>query len=191
MRDFRPLSVKTREKRKATPPRKGWANANYYYKLNPRKDNRDLSATGTKACCYFVPGGDQSRSLETTTFICGTVHLAGRPGQPYPATLTLKASGQPGTRTPISWVQARCLPVAPAAPETLVRIRGPPVSRTRPTFTTIDLVQHPLEGDILRATLTSRTDFILRRGFPGPDRRRCPSGPAFSASPAARHRTAA
>jgi hypothetical protein len=48
MRDFRPLSVKTREKRKATPPRKGWANANYYYKLNPRKDNRDLSATGTK-----------------------------------------------------------------------------------------------------------------------------------------------
>jgi len=32
---------------------------------------------------------------------------------------------------------------------------------------------------------------ILRRGFPGPDRRRCPSGPAFSASPAARHRTAA
>jgi Putative transposase DNA-binding domain len=47
VRDFRPLSVKTRGKRKATPPRKGWANANYYYKLNPRKDNRDLNATGT------------------------------------------------------------------------------------------------------------------------------------------------
>ena len=46
--DFRPLSVKTRGKRKATPPRKGWANTNNYYKLNPRKDNRDLSATGTK-----------------------------------------------------------------------------------------------------------------------------------------------
>gem|GEM_PF-1820308 len=44
MRDFRPLSVKTRGKRKPTPPRTGWTNANYYYKLNPRKDNRDLSA---------------------------------------------------------------------------------------------------------------------------------------------------
>ncbi len=42
----------------------------------------------------------------------------------------------------------------------------------------------------LRATLTSRTYLIPRRGFPGPDRRRCPSGPASSASPAARHRTA-
>ena len=40
-------SVKTGEKRKATPPRKGWANTNNYYKLNPRKDNRDLSGTGT------------------------------------------------------------------------------------------------------------------------------------------------
>src|SRR5208337_2176382 len=59
--DVRPLAVKTRGKRKATPPRKGWTNANYYYKLNSYKDNRDSSAASgpptlsVPACCGRGP----------------------------------------------------------------------------------------------------------------------------------------
>ena len=67
--------------------------------------------------------------------------LAGRPGKPYPATFRFEwthresnsdlqtaslmsslwtmspssISGPPGSRTPISWLQARCRPVGPAA----------------------------------------------------------------------------
>ena len=34
------------EKRKTTPPRKGWTYANIYYKSSPFKDNRDLIERG-------------------------------------------------------------------------------------------------------------------------------------------------
>jgi hypothetical protein len=40
--------------------------------------------------------------------------LANRPGKPYPATFRLSVD-RPGNRTPISWLQARHLPVGRAA----------------------------------------------------------------------------
>jgi hypothetical protein len=40
--------------------------------------------------------------------------LANRPGEPYPATFRLSVD-RPGNRTPISWLQARHLPVGRAA----------------------------------------------------------------------------
>lgn len=45
---------------------------------------------------------------------CGAHWLATRPGEPYPATF-LTIRGQPGSRTPISPLQAGYLPVGPAA----------------------------------------------------------------------------
>jgi hypothetical protein len=40
--------------------------------------------------------------------------LANRPGEPYPATFRFLVD-RPGNRTPISWLQARHLPVGRAA----------------------------------------------------------------------------
>ena len=47
----------------------------------------------------------------------GTHRLATGPGEPYPAAFRSESPpvDRPGNRTPISWVQARCLPVGPAA----------------------------------------------------------------------------
>src|SRR5688572_20960099 len=44
----------------------------------------------------------------------GRTASANRPGEPYPATFRLSVD-RPGNRTPISWLQARHLPVGRAA----------------------------------------------------------------------------
>jgi hypothetical protein len=61
-------------------------------------------------------GDSSGRQGIRTPIPRGETALAVRPGQPYPATFPISAhSGPPGSRTPISWLQARCRTVRPAA----------------------------------------------------------------------------
>jgi len=81
-----------------------------------RTRTRNLSLEARCDVLFTIRAQAEGKGVEPSSRLARTA-LAPRPGQPYPATFQESelSSGPPGSRTPITWLQARRLPVGPAA----------------------------------------------------------------------------